>query len=467
MTRGSVDSAVVLGLDLGVADSNNIRCDSEISSSSSSSTSATIQSMQEIDHALGASPPSKPVRSGLRSQSADHGMDSIRTRSASAPTHGLSSNHEDPFSDPVSVIEMSASKSMQDMSNAALESTAQPSLSTTSSVSSSKSLLPTPSTSLLKPSLRKNDTASSSPSASAAISASTRLSDPKKVNFWGWVDVGFSHATDEYDRTPIDPEPLTREGAVEVIQMRMEFRKVTQDLLKWREDYENALNAVAATSLSSSTVSSTSSHLDNTNGAEVNVMKEFQRMNPPAVPSGGFKGVKRRPQYPKPTYPQQMYPRQKAMTVESPERTESSTVRDPSSKDVPATTTPSFPSQAAAAASGLLAWKRPSPPDKPAKPSRLSMLVGASQRPSLSPAQVLERPHSHHDATENFTDTTVSQANSIVSSNSSSGPSGSTGSSVAGIMGGFMGRIVPGARWSWNEAVAREHKRAQLSGDEK
>ncbi|KAJ3087179.1 hypothetical protein HK100_008460, partial [Physocladia obscura] len=65
----------------------------------------------------------------------------------------------------------------------------------------------------------------------------------KKVNFWGWVDVGFSHGVDDYDRTPIETDPLTREGAIEVLQMRLEMRRATQELLQWRAEYERAVHS--------------------------------------------------------------------------------------------------------------------------------------------------------------------------------------------------------------------------------
>ncbi|KAI9207225.1 uncharacterized protein BJ171DRAFT_293393 [Polychytrium aggregatum] len=54
----------------------------------------------------------------------------------------------------------------------------------------------------------------------------------KKVRFFEWVDVGFTHSPDDYDRNPIACEPLTRSGALEVIQMRMEMRQTTERLYR-------------------------------------------------------------------------------------------------------------------------------------------------------------------------------------------------------------------------------------------
>ncbi|KAI8843973.1 hypothetical protein BJ741DRAFT_589695 [Chytriomyces cf. hyalinus JEL632] len=62
---------------------------------------------------------------------------------------------------------------------------------------------------------------------------------PKKVNFWGWVDVGFSHSVDEYDRKPLCVDPLTKDGAIEVMEMRIAMKRVSDGMYKWRSDYEN------------------------------------------------------------------------------------------------------------------------------------------------------------------------------------------------------------------------------------
>ncbi|KAJ3132455.1 hypothetical protein HK100_005296 [Physocladia obscura] len=61
----------------------------------------------------------------------------------------------------------------------------------------------------------------------------------KKVNFWGWVDVGFSHSIDEYDRKPIAVDPLTKEAAFEVMEMRVSMKRVSDEMYKWRSEYEN------------------------------------------------------------------------------------------------------------------------------------------------------------------------------------------------------------------------------------
>ncbi|KAJ3238720.1 hypothetical protein HDU81_007300 [Chytriomyces hyalinus] len=65
---------------------------------------------------------------------------------------------------------------------------------------------------------------------------------PKKVNFWGWVDVGFSYSAEEYDRKPASVEPLTKDGAMEVIEMRSAMKRITDVMYKWRYDYENNIS---------------------------------------------------------------------------------------------------------------------------------------------------------------------------------------------------------------------------------
>ncbi|KAI8616406.1 hypothetical protein BC830DRAFT_1080633 [Chytriomyces sp. MP71] len=61
----------------------------------------------------------------------------------------------------------------------------------------------------------------------------------KKVNFWGWVDVGFSYSTDEYDRKPLIVDPLTKNGAMEVIEMRLAMKRASEEMYRWRNEYEN------------------------------------------------------------------------------------------------------------------------------------------------------------------------------------------------------------------------------------
>ncbi|KAI8837023.1 hypothetical protein BJ741DRAFT_604808 [Chytriomyces cf. hyalinus JEL632] len=68
---------------------------------------------------------------------------------------------------------------------------------------------------------------------------------PKKVNFWGWVDVGFSYSAEEYDRKPATVEPLTKDGAMEVMEMRCAMKRISDVMYKWRYDYENNINGTA------------------------------------------------------------------------------------------------------------------------------------------------------------------------------------------------------------------------------
>ncbi|KAJ3409847.1 hypothetical protein HDU80_008917 [Chytriomyces hyalinus] len=65
---------------------------------------------------------------------------------------------------------------------------------------------------------------------------------PKKVNFWGWVDVGFSYSAEDYDRKPATVEPLTKDGAMEVMEMRCAMKRISDVMYKWRYDYENNIS---------------------------------------------------------------------------------------------------------------------------------------------------------------------------------------------------------------------------------
>ncbi|KAJ3232800.1 hypothetical protein HDU78_006842 [Chytriomyces hyalinus] len=64
----------------------------------------------------------------------------------------------------------------------------------------------------------------------------------KKVNFWGWVDVGFSYSAEDYDRKPATVEPLTKDGAMEVMEMRCAMKRISDVMYKWRYDYENNIS---------------------------------------------------------------------------------------------------------------------------------------------------------------------------------------------------------------------------------
>ncbi|KAJ3203228.1 hypothetical protein HDU82_006747 [Entophlyctis luteolus] len=81
--------------------------------------------------------------------------------------------------------------------------------------------------------------AKDSPKGSPGAAVSLSSPGTKKVNFWGWVDVGFSHSVDDYDRKPIAVEPLTKDGAVEVMEMRMAMKRVSDEMTRSRAAYES------------------------------------------------------------------------------------------------------------------------------------------------------------------------------------------------------------------------------------
>ncbi|KAI9323985.1 hypothetical protein DFJ73DRAFT_283413 [Zopfochytrium polystomum] len=363
-------------------------------------------------------------------------------------TPSVSSSDVDPFSDPIATLERSLSITAMDRSSVGgLTTSGGVAAANGSSNSSSRSESPS---GARKSSMRKSPPAPPKPK----MSLKEEVEEVKKVNFWGWVDVGFSHSTDDYDRTPIEPEPLTREGAIEVIQMRMEMRKVTQELMQWREEYQKAIDR---------------SHPGQEAPTDAAVLQAFLNRNPP-VPPAMYPPPPRRPQYPHPEYPQQMYPRQSPMSTDS------------------AASSAAVGSAAnAAAATAQPAQQATTAPPKPPKPSRISTLVAARSNTMGS----LERPHSHHEIGAASSSTSSSSAAALPGSpapprgafdlpprptitrqqttgsipqQATAGASSPGSASTGGGIGSFMGRIVPGARWSWNEAVAQQHKRKQQQG---
>ncbi|KAJ3030323.1 UNVERIFIED_CONTAM: hypothetical protein HDU68_009476 [Siphonaria sp. JEL0065] len=90
----------------------------------------------------------------------------------------------------------------------------------------------------------------------ATVKSSPSL--PKKVNFWGWVDVGFSHSIDDYDRKPITVDPLTKEDAIEVMEMRLAMKMEVQEMHRWRLEIENSFGVSSAASSAAPTLDSRS-----------------------------------------------------------------------------------------------------------------------------------------------------------------------------------------------------------------
>ena len=71
--------------------------------------------------------------------------------------------------------------------------------------------------------------------------SSPRLSTAKSVRWVEWVDVGSAHAPPDYDRTPIECEPLSKAGALEVVWMRLEMRRYNDELVRERDEMEEML----------------------------------------------------------------------------------------------------------------------------------------------------------------------------------------------------------------------------------
>ncbi|KAJ3113708.1 hypothetical protein HDU96_003037 [Phlyctochytrium bullatum] len=65
---------------------------------------------------------------------------------------------------------------------------------------------------------------------------------PRLVQFWEWVDVEYTHSPADYDRTPITPDPMSKEEAREVVEMRLEMRRVTHELCRQRDARERIDN---------------------------------------------------------------------------------------------------------------------------------------------------------------------------------------------------------------------------------
>src|SRR4051812_23845162 len=54
------------------------------------------------------------------------------------------------------------------------------------------------------------------------------------INSWGWVDVGFSHSIEDYDRRPLPVEQLTYQAAAEIIEMRAAMTHAYTNMHEWR-----------------------------------------------------------------------------------------------------------------------------------------------------------------------------------------------------------------------------------------
>jgi hypothetical protein len=61
----------------------------------------------------------------------------------------------------------------------------------------------------------------------------------KKVQFHNLVKVAYTHNKEDYDRSSIDCDALTKFEAIEIIQMRMTFRKETEYLYRRRQALES------------------------------------------------------------------------------------------------------------------------------------------------------------------------------------------------------------------------------------
>ncbi|KAJ3070716.1 hypothetical protein HDU98_006263, partial [Podochytrium sp. JEL0797] len=55
---------------------------------------------------------------------------------------------------------------------------------------------------------------------------------------WGWVDVGFSHSADDYDRKPIVVDPITKDDAIEVMELRMAMKQEMLEMTQYRNGCE-------------------------------------------------------------------------------------------------------------------------------------------------------------------------------------------------------------------------------------
>ncbi|KAJ3144530.1 hypothetical protein HK101_002660 [Irineochytrium annulatum] len=274
----------------------------------------------------------------------------------------------------------------------------------------SSNLLAIPQDTLAKKSSLKRRTPSPAPVDLKAARDISSVNAIRKVNFWQWVDVGFSHSSDEYDRIPIEPEPLTKEGAMEVISMRLEMRRVTQELHRWRDEYERATNP-------STPPPSTARAAGAPGGAPKDLRKspstdDLQRRFPmhPPIQSPP---PPRMPQYPHPQYPQHALPRTPASAFPS---TTQQHVNPPAPQPVQRrNSTNTNGVRARVGASG----------------AQQNASGGAAAGGAAVVGAAGLRPHSHHDAP------------------------------------GGVGEPVPvaNARWSWNEAVAQQHAAGQRGGE--
>jgi len=66
----------------------------------------------------------------------------------------------------------------------------------------------------------------------------TDLKNQKHVVFNEMVSVGYTHHTDNYDRSVIETSPLTKKDIEEVLKMREEMHKETQRLIKKQREIE-------------------------------------------------------------------------------------------------------------------------------------------------------------------------------------------------------------------------------------
>ncbi|KAJ3201524.1 hypothetical protein HDU83_007877 [Entophlyctis luteolus] len=318
-----------------------------------------------------------------------------------------------------------------------------------------------------------NATASSATPAPAPPS-SAEIAKVKKVNFWGWVDVGFSHAVDDYDRTPIETDPLTREGAIEVLNMRLEMRKTTQELLRWREEYEQATQKhAAAQEALAGTATSLSPEPEFLEGEDEDRMQQQQHLRRtqstmvaterekdladlvrryPPVPPAATGEPKASPLYPHPQYPTQLLPRKK----------NSSPQLSPPKRAQSMSSVPTLAGTAAGGSSSL----------DPLPTTHSSAQISAVPVPRPRPqkqmfAGVLERPHSHAGNStipqrpQNFalTPSPLAQQKSEEESPVALAAAAPARKRDPSFVAGVAAAAAAGARWTWNEALAREHQK--------
>ncbi|KAJ3105189.1 hypothetical protein HK100_003931 [Physocladia obscura] len=329
----------------------------------------------------------------------------------------------------------------------------------------------------------------------------------KKVNFWGWVDVGFSHGIDDYDRTPIETDPLTREGAIEVLQMRLEMRRATQELLQWRSEYEKAVYSSASATGSFSSLSedgssdfsdeptenngpqqeeqssnnlrrtkSTPKLHHNINSQKLSAREALQQRFPPVAPDAPSAHAVSNATalYPHPKYPTHLLPRRRQSVSSTPTTLSQPSASPPhpappkrmqsmpvSAIAYPTTITPTTP---------IITSTATSTPPQQQPPVPIPRLRAASNK-LLSPWPVLERPHSHAGTnSQALPSLSATTAASLPPRPNLSSPlqqqqqQPPVSPPIArrrdpSFTAQQAQQAASGARWTWNEALARDHQK--------